>query len=197
MKATRKTSRLRSESTVRQRDVGQPGFAKTLRRDKGARGDPSIVPPLPFPLGLAAMVLVAGILSGCGRKEDALLPATPPAAVNVTSQPAPAATRDAGFEKLKGKWERADGGYVVDIRSVEPGGKMDAAYFNPKSIHVAKAEASQEGAVTKVFIELRDVNYPGSTYRLTYDPGQDLLKGTYFQAVANDTYAIAFVRQKP
>ena len=40
---------------------------------------------------------------------------------------------------------------------------MDAAYFNPKSIHIAKAEASRETDATKVFIELRDMNYPAPT----------------------------------
>jgi hypothetical protein len=39
-------------------------------------------------------------------------------------------------------------------------------------------------AATQVVVELRDVNYPGSTYTLTYDPGTDRLTGTYYQAVA-------------
>ncbi|MCW5554566.1 MAG: hypothetical protein KIS67_20700 [Verrucomicrobiae bacterium] len=92
---------------------------------------------------------------------------------------------------------RPDGGYILEIRSVALGGKLDAAYLNPRPINVAKAEASQAGADLKVFIELRDVNYPGSTYTLTYDPGQDQLTGTYFQAVARETYDVSFVRMKP
>ena len=73
---------------------------------------------------------------------------------------------------------------------------MDAAYFNPKPIHVARAEASRSGAAIKVFIELRDVNYPGSTYTLTYEPGSDQLKGIYFQAVQQQSYEVVFVRLK-
>ena len=48
----------------------------------------------------------------------------------------------------------------------------------------------------KVFIELRDVNYPGSTYTLTYDPASDQLKGVYYQAVEKQRFPVAFVRMK-
>jgi hypothetical protein len=39
-------------------------------------------------------------------------------------------------QKLKGRWQRPDGGYIMEIKSVASDGAMDAAYFNPKSIHV-------------------------------------------------------------
>lgn len=100
------------------------------------------------------------------------------------------------FQKLKGKWLRPDGGYVIDIKSVDDGGKLDAAYLNPKPIHVAKAEASLEGAAIKAFIELRDVNYPGSTYTLVYEPDSDELRGIYYQAVQQQRFEVAFVRMK-
>lgn len=74
---------------------------------------------------------------------------------------------------------------------------MVAAYFNPNPIHVAKAQAALTGEEMKVSIELRDVNYPGSTYNLTYDPMDDRLKGTYFQAVARETYIVFFMRVNP
>ena len=48
----------------------------------------------------------------------------------------------------------------------------------------------------KVFIELRDVNYPGSTYTLAYDVKTDRLVGRYFQAVAGETFDVYFVRLK-
>jgi len=73
---------------------------------------------------------------------------------------------------------------------------MDAGYFNPRPIHVAKAEASREGSVEKVFIELRDVNYPGSTYTLDYDPTDDQLKGVYYQAVEKQRFPVLFVRMQ-
>jgi hypothetical protein len=145
---------------------------------------------------LLVAILAAGLLSSCGKQADAPLPVPPPVAVNVTNQPAPAATPNAAFEKLKGRWLRPDGGYIVEIRSVESGGKLDAAYFNPKPIHVAKAEASQDGGTIKVFIELRDVNYPGSTYTLAYDPQSDQLKGIYYQALQQQIFEVYFERLK-
>jgi hypothetical protein len=111
--------------------------------------------------------------------------------------PTSAASATPAFEKLKGRWLRDSGGYIIEIRSVGPGGKLEAAYFNPKSIHVGKAEASRQGEVLKVFVELRDVNYPGSTYTLAYDAKGDRLVGRYFQAVAGETFDVYFVRLKP
>ena len=103
-------------------------------------------------------------------------------------------TPKADFQKLKGKWLRPDGGYVLDIKSVAEGGKLDASYVNPRPIHVAKAEASQVDDAVKVFIELRDVNYPGSTYDLTYDPQSDSLQGIYYQAALQQRFEVVFVR---
>ena len=100
------------------------------------------------------------------------------------------------FTKLIGKWMRADGGYIVDIKNVDERGALDAAYLNPRPIHVAKAEAFRDGAATKVFIELRDVNYPGSSYELTYDPQSDQLTGIYFQAVQQQRFEVVFDRVK-
>jgi hypothetical protein len=74
---------------------------------------------------------------------------------------------------------------------------MNAAYFNPQPINVAKAEALQGGGTVSVFIELRDVNYPGSTYNLTYDPANDSLKGIYFQAAIKQTFDVYFIRLQP
>jgi uncharacterized protein (DUF2147 family) len=101
-----------------------------------------------------------------------------------------------GFQVLKGRWQRPDGGYVIEIKNIDRIGKMEAAYFNPMPIHVAKANAARDGNTTKIFIELRDVNYPGSTYNLTYDPKSDQLKGTYFQAVLKQTFEVEFARLK-
>ena len=101
-----------------------------------------------------------------------------------------------GFQVLKGRWQRPDGGYVIEIKNIDRVGKMEAAYFNPRPIHVAKANAARDGNTTKIFIELRDVNYPGSTYNLTYDPKSDQLKGTYFQAVLKQTFEVVFDRLK-
>jgi len=101
------------------------------------------------------------------------------------------------YQKLQGRWQRSDGGYIIDIRGVDAAGKLTAAYFNPRPINVAKAEASMGGDTLRVFIELRDVNYPGSTYQLTYEPAADRLTGTYYQAALRESYDVDFARLKP
>ena len=95
---------------------------------------------------------------------------------------------------IVGKWVRPDGGYVLDIQSVDDDGIMEAAYFNPRPIHVAKAAASREGDAIQVFVELRDVNYPGSTYNLVYQPLSDRLVGVYFQPLLRQEFDVAFDR---
>ncbi len=114
---------------------------------------------------------------------------TPPAA------PAPATPLVAGFEKLTGRWLRPDGGYILEVRSISPEGKVDAAYLNPRPIHVARAEALRQGEALTLFVELRDANYPGSTYKLIYDPARDVLAGLYFQALQQQTFDVEFVRR--
>jgi hypothetical protein len=102
----------------------------------------------------------------------------------------------AAFDSLKGRWLRPDGGYVIDIRDVDATGKLAAGYFNPRPINVSQAEASQEGDTTKVFIELRDVNYPGATYNLTYNPKRDQLRGVYYQPAVRQNFDVVFIRMK-
>lgn len=101
-----------------------------------------------------------------------------------------------GFDKLSGRWLRPDGGYVLEIRSVDARGKIDATYLNPKPISIARAEATRDGSTLTVFVELRAPNYPGSTYTLTYDPQQDQLRGIYFQALQQQSFDVYFVRMK-
>jgi hypothetical protein len=100
------------------------------------------------------------------------------------------------FDNLNGRWLRPSGGYVLEIRSVDSRGKIAAAYFNPKSINIANAEASRDGSTLKVFVELRAPNYPGSTYTLAYDPEHDQLRGIYFQALQQQSFEVYFVRMK-
>jgi uncharacterized protein (DUF2147 family) len=120
------------------------------------------------------------------------LPAASPARAEQAAKPdaAPASA----LQKLKGRWVRDSGGYVIEVRSIGKGGKVDAAYFNPASIHVGKAEARLQGSQVALVVELRDVNYPGSTYTLAYDPKTDRLVGRYFQAVTGETFEVYFMR---
>jgi hypothetical protein len=101
-----------------------------------------------------------------------------------------------GAERLVGRWVRPDGGYILDIRNAQAGGRLDAAYLNPRSINVSRAEWRREDGRLLVSVELRDVNYPGSTYNLRYVPEQDRLVGAYYQAVQRQTFDVEFVRQK-
>jgi len=100
------------------------------------------------------------------------------------------------FHKLIGRWLRPDGGYVIEIRNINSGGKMEAAYFNPRPINVSQAEVFRKTGGLEVFVELRDTGYPGSTYTLTYNPQQDMLTGIYFQATIGQSFEVIFVRSK-
>ncbi len=149
----------------------------------------------------AAVLTVVVVVTGAywwrsGSHADARTAVVPTAETQVTNPPGSAtAVTSPAFEKLKGKWLRPDDGYILEVKSVDDAsGKLEAAYFNPRPIHVAKAEASLDGASLKLFIELRDVNYPGSTYTLTYDPANDQLKGDYLQSALNQTFDVFFTR---
>ena len=145
---------------------------------------------------LAAVVTLAFIWHGKTRPPAPPPPAAEPPRVETTNALAVVPATGSEFQKLKGRWLRPDGGYIVEIRGVEATGKLDATYSNPRPINVSRAEAAQEGAFTRVFIELRDGNYPGSTYTLTYDPQSDQLRGIYFQAVMKQQFEVAFERLK-
>ena len=97
---------------------------------------------------------------------------------------------------LLGNRVRTDADYNIKIIEVNKEGKLKAGYFNPKSINVAKATWKKLNGELLIYIELRDVNYPGSNYNLTYYPEKDMLTGKYFQAVTGETYEILFTRVK-
>ena len=97
---------------------------------------------------------------------------------------------------LQGKWLRPDGGYVLELRDVGFSGTVTAAYFNPKPINVSRAAWRLEEGFVTVAVELRDVNYPGSTYTLAYLPDRDVLAGYYYQAVQGQTFEVVFARME-
>jgi hypothetical protein len=100
--------------------------------------------------------------------------------------PVATSTSQAAFTSLRGRWVRLDGGYVISIKSVDAGGKLDASYANSNPLPFYTATA--DGGALKIFFELRAGGYHGSTYTLNYDVASDQLKGTYYQAVAKKTF---------
>src|SRR6266481_9853625 len=150
----------------------------------------------------ALVLLGVGLLLAFGFWEwKTNHPAAPPATGasaqgTLTNLPPAAGAAQADFPKLNGRWQRPDGGYIIEVKSVREDGTMDAGYFNPKPIHVAKAQAARADGVVAVFIELRDLNYPGSTYTLTYDRESDQLKGVYYQALQQQRFEVVFERLK-
>ena len=126
-------------------------------------------------------------------------PASGPSATSApVSTPAAVASSAApqAYAVLVGEWTRPDGGYVLSVSQVAADGKATVGYYNPRPIRVSRAEARKEGDLVGLFVELNDVNYPGSTYTLGYDPASDQLKGIYFQAVERAQYEVVFVRRR-
>ncbi len=101
------------------------------------------------------------------------------------------------FGVLQGRWVRPDGGYTISIMGVDPAsGKLVASYANPAPLPFSVAQATRENGVLKVNLELRAGGYNGSTYTLTYDAAQDVLKGVYFQANARQNFDVVFARAR-
>jgi len=98
--------------------------------------------------------------------------------------------------KLAGKWIRADGGYVLEMSDIGFSGTLTASYFNPRPINVSRAAWRLEEGYVVVYVELRDVNYPGSTYTLAHFPDRNVLAGYYYQAVQGQTFEVVFERPK-
>ena len=97
---------------------------------------------------------------------------------------------------LAGAWVRTDASYLIKIVKVNKDGTLEAQYFNPKPINVGKANWEKSHGNLKITVELRDVNYPGSKYILSYLPDRDILAGDYYQAVHGLNFYVEFVRNK-
>ena len=149
------------------------------------------------PRALVRLTCCLLAFSACKRAD---VPAADAPAASAATAPkaAPAAAPAAAgapVAKAKGRWLRPDGGYILAITTIEADGRAEAGYFNPNPIKVAWATVKTEGADIKVAVELRDQNYPGCIYKLTYLADKDRLVGTYFQAQMQQTYEVEFVRE--
>lgn len=118
-----------------------------------------------------------------------------PASTNRPAAPSSPTIPEAEARRLLGRWVRPDGGYVLEIRKIDPAGSLDVGYFNPAPIRVSRAEGRHDGQTPLVFVELRDANYPGATYTLRYRASEDRLEGEYFQPLAGQTFEVVFVRE--
>src|SRR4030066_734054 len=94
---------------------------------------------------------------------------------------------------LVGDWVRTDASYLIKINKINVDGTLEAQYFNPNPINVGKENWEESYGNLKIIIELRDVNYPGSTYTLNYLPVRDILPGDYYQAVEGITFYVEFI----
>ena len=99
-------------------------------------------------------------------------------------------------QQLEGSWVREDGGYTLILQDIKADGSMKAFYLNPRSINVHEATWKFEDDRVILYVELRDVNYPGSNYSLMYRAANDSLWGSYYQAVQKQTMDVKFVRSR-
>ena len=167
--------------------MSKPKRRKQSSRQRPAKPGARRVSVLTVTVVLAVGIFVAVALLRGGALGGTGSPLPSPAVPGVQSA-ATAVTATAGFQPLRGRWLRPDGGYILDIRDVDASGKIDAVYLNPRPIHVARAEATGDGATLQVFVELRAPGYPGSTYTLRYEPQRDQLEGSYFQAALQQRF---------
>lgn len=122
------------------------------------------------------------------------LPSSATSSSNTASPPESGPRPSDPMKAVAGRWLRPDGGYILEIQEVRSDGKAQVNYFNPSPINVSRSEIKRDGDGASILVELRDANYPGCIYRLTYDPQTDELRGQYFQAALEETFDVVFVR---
>jgi hypothetical protein len=135
------------------------------------------------------LVICLHLIPGCGSEPPS---GAPPA--ETKSAVRDTAKRIGDLSLLVGRWQRPDGGYVLEIARVADDGTVEAAYFNPKPIKISTARAEWWRGGANLFVEFDDLNYRGSTYQLVHEPERDVLHGTYYQATMGQTFEVVFVR---
>lgn len=100
------------------------------------------------------------------------------------------------YSVMAGEWQRTDGGYLIKITDVQPNGRTNVAYFNPRPIHVSQSNISTQDKLIKLFVQFQDTGYEGSTYTLYYYAQKDALVGFYYQAVLGQTFEVIFLRKR-
>ncbi len=138
---------------------------------------------------ITLVILIVGCNQTTSSTKDITSPVTEKSEVN------PKTTERPDYKQLIGDYLRSDGTYTLKILSITEDGKIDAAYFNPNPINVGNAKWIFKDNSFYISVELRDVNYPGSTYTLQYFPEKKELAGNYFQATQQTNYNVVFIRQ--
>ncbi|MEN8189203.1 MAG: hypothetical protein ABFS19_05105 [Thermodesulfobacteriota bacterium] len=108
------------------------------------------------------------------------------------TDPAPAPL---DYRVINGQWQRTDGNYLLKVSDVQTDGKVTAAYFNPRPVHIAQADISPQKELIKLFIKFDDKGYTGSTYKLYYFAEKDALVGFYHQAEIDKLFEVVFLRK--
>jgi hypothetical protein len=169
------------------------GGGKTSRKGKADRAKRKLTPVARIALLalVCAAVLIVFYHGGKGNDTHRSRPGPPGPDLSAAQTDAPAAAPV--FDQLVGRWRRPDGGYLLEIRGIDAAGRLNAGYFNPRPINVARADASRDGDTVRVLVELRDVGYPGATYSLVHDPRRNVLEGLYHQPALGQSFAVVFI----
>ncbi len=144
-------------------------------------------------ISIVVVAVVAGIVWRVGGSRSEPTAPSGGEATRAAAPPIPSVTV-ADAQGLVGRWVRTDSPYVLEIISTTEEGNLEAAYYNPRPINVSRGAFRSVDGSFEVFVELRDVNYPGSTYTLRYDAADDVLRGVYFQAALGQSYDVTFAR---
>ena len=134
----------------------------------------SVCPTLKGAIGLMVWIVLAVSVAGAAETAAGSSPADP--------------------VQVVGRWQRTDGGYILELGNPTFDGRLTAAYFNPRPINVSRSAWALKDGNLLVLVELRDKGYPGSTYTLAYQPDTDRLVGVYFQAAAQQRFEVVFQR---
>lgn len=166
------------------------GSQKKDKQPGGPRKHKTTYPKVLYFTALVGFVMAAWILIHEKLLVDHI--EQPPA---TQSEPSPPPAVEPGdYSMLLGRWQRPDGGYIIDITRINPDGTMQAAYYNPRPINVSKALVSGKAPNIQIFIELNDAGYPGATYVLAYDPQNDVLTGIYNQPAVGQRFEVFFIK---
>jgi hypothetical protein len=177
--------------------VGETIRKQEKQRDHRPKAAKPDFPAQRVPVWLPAVVLLALLLVGVAAGVWLMnRPETGAAIAPAASTPVLSALSAEARQRLAGRWLRPDGGYVLTIKSVGEDGKVEAAYNNPGPINVSKAQAMDKDGQTVLHVELRDRNYPGNYYTLTYDPARDQLAGMYYHLGLGQMFDVIFERMR-